>query len=209
MVSVRGRLVWALVAGLGSAMWGCSAKMPDRVPAPPLDPAGAAAKAIEMYGHDGVISGDALNKVPAFKNGLKRFSSGDGKVTAETITAELEKMKDSKVGLISLIARVKLDGADLEGAKVLLDPEPFMAGTISPASGITSAKGMASMAIESPGDNRRGANPGIYKVRITKEVNGQEVIPAKYNKDTELGVEISPDNGEDAANALRFDLKSH
>jgi hypothetical protein len=199
----------ALVAGIASAMCGCSAKTPDRVAAPAIDPSAMAAKAMALYdtNKDGVLSGDELNKCPAIKTSIKLFSSGDGKVTADSIAAELQKMKDSKVGIMSLIANVKLDGAELEGAKVQLEPEPFMAGAISSASGMTNAKGSASLVIDSQGGGPRGANPGLYKVRITKQVNGHEIISARYNTDTELGIDVAQDN-LDLMSQLRFDLKS-
>lgn len=209
MSSFHGRLVLVVGVGLASAVWGCSSKVPDRVPAPDINPSSAAAQAIAMYdtNKDGAISGDELNKVPALKSAIKRYSNGDGKVTAETITAELEKIKESKVGIITLLTRVSLDGAKLEGATVTLDPEPFMGGAISPASGVTNAEGTASLAIDPQDRLKRGVNPGLYKVRITKLVGGKETIPARYNKDTELGVEVAQDNN-DLSHDMNFQLKS-
>jgi hypothetical protein len=206
MSSFRVGLALAMGVGFTAALSGCSSKVPDRVPAPDFNPASAAAQAISMYGKDGVISGDALNKVPALKSAIKRYSNGDGKVTAETITAQLEKIKESKVGITSLLAKVELDGAKLDGATVTLDPEPFMGGSISPASGVTNADGVTSLAID-PQARPRGVNPGLYKVRITKLVNGKETIPARYNKDTELGVEVSQDN-LNLPSDMHFELKS-
>ncbi len=209
MSSIRGRLVSALVVGLATTMWGCSSKTPDRVPAPEIDSAGAAAKAIALYDKngDGAISGDELNKCPALKSAVKRYAGSDGKITAATITARLDKIKESKVGIMTLIANVTLDGAKVDGATILLDPEPFMGNSISPASGKTNAAGSASLAIDPEDRFKKGVNPGLYKVRITKEVGGKETIPAKYNKDTELGVEVAQDN-LDIQNDLRFQLKS-
>ena len=82
-----------------------------------------------------------------------------------------------------------------------------MGNSISPASGKTNAEGSASLAIDPEDRFKKGVNPGLYKVRITKEVGGKETIPAKYNKDTELGVEVAQDN-LDIQNDLRFQLKS-
>jgi hypothetical protein len=208
MSAIRGRWGSVLVVGVASVMWGCSPHTPARVPAPPIDPSGAASQAMTLYdtNHDGAISGDELNKCPALKVSLKRFSNGDGKVTAETISAELEKIKESLVGLLTLNAKVTLDGKNVEGATVLLEPEPFLGGTISPASGKTNAEGFASIAID-PNVRPTGVNPGLYKVRISKQVNGQETIPARYNKDTELGVEVAQSN-LDLQTDMHFALKS-
>jgi len=43
--------------------------------------------------------------------------------------------------------------------------------------------------------NSRGVGLGLYRVRISKKVDGQETIPARYNTETELGVEVAQDNG--------------
>jgi len=190
-------------------MWGCSSKTPDRVPAPEIDAAAVAAKAIALYDKngDGAISGDELDKCPALKASLKRYSNGDGKVTAETIAARMDKIKESKVGIMTLIAKVTLDGAKVDGATVLLEPEPFFGGSILPASGKTNSEGSASLAIDPEDRFKKGVNPGLYKVRITKQVGGQESIPARYNKDTELGVEVAQDNMEIQSD-LHFQLKS-
>ena len=34
---------------------------------------------------------------------------------------------------------------------------------------------------------------GFYRVRISKQVNGKEAIPARYNTSTTLGIEVAPD----------------
>jgi hypothetical protein len=39
-----------------------------------------------------------------------------------------------------------------------------------------------------------GAHFGLYKVRISKIVNGKESIPSRYNSETILGQEISYDD---------------
>jgi hypothetical protein len=210
MAAIHGRLAFAIAGCLALAAWGCSSHSPDRVPAPDIDPSGAAAQAISMYdtNHDGAISGDELNKCPALKTSIKLFSAGDGKATAETITAELEKVKASKVGIISLLAKVNMDGAKLDGATVLLEPEPFMGSSIAPATGKTNADGVANLAIGDPQERvKRGVNPGLYKVRINKQVGGKEMIPARYNKDTELGIFVSQDNN-DISKQLEFNLTS-
>jgi hypothetical protein len=38
-----------------------------------------------------------------------------------------------------------------------------------------------------------GCHPGIYRVRITKNgSNGQEMLPARYNDQSRLGIEVGP-----------------
>lgn len=155
--------------------------------------------------HDGVLSPDELKKCPAIKNALKGFTGPDGKVTADSIAAELQRIKDTKIGISPVELHVTLDGKDLSGATVTLEPEPFMP-SIAPASGVTNAQGFVSPVID-PQARPRGVNPGLYKIRITKVVNGKETIPARYNKDTELGIEIAQSNKEIGENS-KLELKS-
>ena len=50
--------------------------------------------------------------------------------------------------------------------------------------------------------------PGLYKVRISKIVDGKETIPDRYNKDTEFGLEVAQDNPDMRTVAPRFKMTS-
>jgi hypothetical protein len=202
----RSCLVVSAAAIFAAVASGCSSHVPDRVPAPDINPSAAASKAMELYdaNHDGVLSGEELNKCPAIKSAIRLFTGPDGKVNAQSITAELQKIKDSQVGIMSLTVHVTLDDKRLSGATVLLDPEPFLAGSIAPAKGTTDVQGTASVMIDPQDRLKRGVNPGLYKVRIS---NPAGTIPPRYNKDTELGLTVSQDNLS-LGRELDFALKS-
>jgi hypothetical protein len=68
-------------------------------------------------------------------------------------------------------------------------PEKFLGPNVKAAKGTTNKQGVASMNVE----GKKGAGFGLYRVEVSLLANGQESLPAKYNKNTELGLEISPD----------------
>ncbi len=92
---------------------------------------------------------------------------------------------------------------------VTFEPEQFLGDVIHPATGETDGNGYTpiSMAAEHmPHPNvRSGVTPGLYLVRISKEVNGKEVVPAKYNSDTTLAIEIA--SRTFGPGPVRFDLR--
>ena len=47
---------------------------------------------------------------------------------------------------------------------------------------------------------------GLYKVRISKVIGGQETIPRKYNAETILGQELAPDVPEISNNRVAYAL---
>ncbi len=208
MLVCRPKVVAILGAVSLSIFWGCSGGTPNRVPMAAISPTDAGKKAIEMYdtNHDGAISGEELKKVPALKMAIARFSSGgDGKVTADTIAQRIQVWHDKKVAVISILVGVTMDGAPLDGATVTFEPEPFLGTTILPASGKTDAHGTVMLKT----NDKTGTSVGLYKVKITKEVNGKETIPARYNTETELGAEVAQDVPEIArAGKLVYALQS-
>ena len=112
-----------------------------------------------------------------------------------------------RLGLMRLLCHVTLDNRPLEGATVTLTPEPFLGEHVLPASGVTDSGGLASQTIaeEFRVEPRiTGVQCGWYKVGISKLKDGQEIVPAKYNRDTTLGCEVAPG----ANTHLRFALDS-
>jgi len=162
---------------------------------------------------DGVISGDEFNHAPALKEALPRLdTNGDNGVSADEIAARVIAWKAMQIGMTSFRCHVALDGEPLVGATVTFEPEPFLGEDIKTAIGVTNPFGDAAPAI--PKEQRPdpklpgGIHLGLYKVRISKIVNGKETLPARYNAQTTLGQEVSNDDPAVQRMNMTFDLKT-
>jgi hypothetical protein len=194
-------LIFLLIADSG-----CSSKTPDRMEQGGVDAKAAGAAAIAEYdtNHDGAISGAELDKSPGLKAALKSFdNAGDGKVTADTIAGRIGLWQQSKAALVNVGVVIMLDGQPLPNAAVTMVPEKFLGPNVSQAKGTTNTQGVAAMNV----DGKKGAGFGLYRVEVSLLANGQEALPAKYNKNTELGLEVSPDMFAHPGLPV-FDLKS-
>jgi EF hand len=195
-------LLW-IVSVLALATGGCSGGPPRT--APPIIEADAAGKqAIAMYDRDGdgAISGKELDNCPGIKDALEFYDvNHEGKITAAAIAARIHEWQESNIGTAATKVRVLLDGAPLEAATVTFEPEPFLGPNVAAASGQTASNGATIMTIPADasnpqGERKSGVHYGLYKVRISKPIGGKESLPARYNTNTVLGVEIGPRHTE-------------
>jgi hypothetical protein len=191
----------------------------DRGPAavrpPSIDASAAGELAIDQYDSDGdgLVSGDELEGAPVLKAALPRLdTNADKAVSADEVTARIEHWQATGMGLTSFGFTVTLDGRPLEGATVTLEPEAFLGDDIRPAVATTDLFGTGGPSV--PKDQRPtaetppGVQLGLYRVKITKIVAGKETIPARYNAQTTLGQEVSPDVPEIANRRVVYALKS-
>ena len=139
-------------------------------------------------------------------------TNGDKAVTADEVTARVNAWKEMRTAMTSVHCRVTLDGEPLAGAKIVFEPEAFLGDDIKAAVGETNVYGDAAPAV--PPEQRGapnlpgGAHLGLYKVRISKIVNGKETVPARYNSQTILGQEVSYDDPAIKNRSMIFALKS-
>jgi hypothetical protein len=200
-----------ILVGLALAcLVGCSH---EGYPAPSrFDAEGAGRAAIVEYdtNGDGKISGRELNRCPGVKAAINQIDpSGNGEVTSETITARLRAWEKSKVGRISLWCRVVHNGRPVPDAEVKFVPEKFLGPYTGTATGTTDKNGVAIMCERGSiaAGGAQGIATGFYRIEITKRgVN----IPAKYNKDSILGLEIAIDADwitKCGGKPIEFDLK--
>jgi len=191
----KSHAAWFLLLVTGCV--GCSGAQ-SRLAQPGID-SGAAAAAIERYDGDGdgMIGGEELAKVPAFKSALKRIDTdGDGKVSAAEIEDRLAVWLNSKLALTRVVAVVRQNGRPLVDAEVTFVPESFLGSEVKSAKGTTDATGTAYVKISDHPDER-GVHLGFYRVEVSKKKpDGTEAIPARYNANTEIGVEVAPDDAE-------------
>ena len=177
---------------------GCRYQLPALKP-PKFDPESAAQAALSAYDAnvDGKIDKSELESAPSIRFSLDRIDAdGDDAVTAEELSAMIqEKWIDAGGGIMRVGVIVTLNRKPVGGATVTFEPEGFLGDVVHAATGETDADGYAPMSMaqeDMPHENvRSGVAPGLYLVRISKEVNGKELIPAKYNTETTLGIEVA------------------
>ena len=184
-----------LMAGCAAVCAGCSC---SRFPAAPDSPnirAGKAGKeAISQYdgNGDGALDAEEVKQSPALNIAFQRIDSdGDGKLTDDEISTRIKSWLNSGTTLMAGTTLVTLDGRVLEGATVTFEPEEFLGPAYKPCSGTSDQFGQA--AIEGPLEDYPGIYLGFYRIRVSKQVNGREIIPARYNTQTQLGYEVADD----------------
>ena len=205
----RPRFDLVLVVGCAAVCAGCSC---SRFPAAPDSPDVSAGKAgreaINQYDGNGddALDGEEVKQSPALAVAFQRIDSdGDGKLTADEVSARIKSWLNSGTTLMTETVLVSLDGNLLEGASVTFEPEEFLGPAYQTCSGVSDRFGQA--AIEGPLEDYPGVYLGFYRVRISKQVNGRETIPARYNTQTELGYEVA-DDLPDIHSLIEFHLKS-
>ena len=208
MMAVHLKALGVVVAGLAFlAGWGCSGR-PARVHPPSIDASDASVAAMEQYdtNKDGKVAGDELLKAPSLRDAIARLDGNkdgnkDGGVSADEVTAMIEEWQEMKIGLMSLSCRVNYRGRPLPGATVVFEPEKFLGENIKACQGTTDRTGMVSLTI--PDAELPGVAPGLYLVKITST---QAKLPAAYNEQTVLGLEVS-NYAKNMEEGIVFNLK--
>lgn len=171
---------------------GCSNR-PSRVHPPALDPPAAAAKALASFdaNADGRLGDQELDACPGLKAGARAVDTNqDGSLSADEIAARIQQWSATRVALVAVNCTVVRNGQPLTGAAVKLVPEEFLGPNIKPAAGVSDRSGR--VAIQVDGVPISGlATCGFYRVEISRVEAGQETVPAKFNRETTLGVEIT------------------
>jgi hypothetical protein len=205
----------ASCAGLAAVLLTSCARGPAAVHQPYIDASGAGSQAMEMYdtNGDGKVAGEELEKAPSLKAALQNLDkNGDKGVSADEVAERVNAWKAMESGMTSVRCRVTLNGQPLEGAKVVFEPEPFLGDGVKAAHGTTNLYGDVAPSI-SPEDRPSpdlpgGAHFGLYKVKISKIVDGKETIPPRYNEQTILGQEVSYDDPAIKSMIIKLVLES-
>jgi hypothetical protein len=145
--------------------------------------------------------------VPGLLSALKRADkNSDGRLSADEIADRLAFFHQQGMQM-DVAVEVTLGGRPLGGATVTLVPEKFMGPSVKPASAVTDEAGAGVFTTEGAGGEP--VAPGYYRVRVSKNVQGRELIPPKYNTKTVLGQEIVPDaEGRGSTSTVRLRLTS-
>jgi hypothetical protein len=182
---------------------------------PAVSPSSAGDLAIEQYdtNSDGIISGGELDKAVGLKASLARLdTNSDQGISADEIAEAITRWQATRSASMSINFLVTLDGQPLTGANVTYEPEAFMGDQLKPAICTTDDFGTGCPSIpkeQRPDPRLSGVPMGFYRVKISKNANGREILPAKYNTATEIGQEVSADVNEIVGNRLRYNLKSN
>jgi hypothetical protein len=178
------------LAALGVA--GCIGNSPSRIAAPSWQPFKMADQAIADLDKDsdGKLSAEELEAAPGLKYCARlldeTYGDGDGLLSRDEIKDRLEEYVEMRVGLTAFTCTVRLDGRPLVGASVRLVPEAFLGDVIQTLEAISKGNGEVEFLTE--GISVSVVPLGMYRVEITS-LDFQ--IPAKYNSQTTLGIEVS------------------
>jgi hypothetical protein len=177
---------------------GCN-RGPGAIQPPDIDADAAASHALELHDRngDGQLSKDEWSASPALVAVVPGYDrSGDGTLTDTEIADGIAAWRQSGVGARSVPFSLRWNGRPLAGATVRLVPAPFIESGLKGASGQSGPSGAGQLSV-APEDRPRNApniplmQPGIYHVEIT---HPSIKIPAKYNTETTLGIEITSGN---------------
>jgi hypothetical protein len=142
--------------------------------------------------HDGKIDAGELKKTPALASALVRIDKDhDGAVTESELAERMSSWVASTTIVTSATAYVTLNSQPLQGATITFEPDPCLGPAFKPADGVTDSGGYASVSAHD--EKFPGVYLGVYIVKITG--SGKDVLPAKYNEQTELGCEVASDIG--------------
>jgi len=197
---------WLFAFGLALLVSGCSGRGSEAVK---ISPKAAAEQALAEFdaNKDGALDAKELEACPGLLSGMKRTDTdGDGRLTADEIAGRLTFFQEQ--GMQSdVAAEVLFNGQPLVGATITLVPESFMGPSVKPASTVTDESGAGFFKIE--GSEYVQVAFGYYRVQVSRNAQGRETVPAKYNAKTILGHEVAPDvEGRGSSSTVRLRLTS-
>lgn len=198
----------ALSVGLLCLLTGCSSSLAPVKP-PRIDVGEATDGMLAMFDtdQDGALSQAEGNACQAVAEQWERYdANGDGSTTREEIQARFEKWTAGDTGMMNLRAEVSWRGKPLPDAVVQLTPFEFLGEHVLPAEGTTDRYGFVFLSIPKdllPASQQgtHGMQVGLYEVQVT---HPNLKIPSKYNAETQLSVDLSPD---EANTGIRLVLK--
>jgi hypothetical protein len=177
------------------AIAGCSSG-PQEISIPIVDSSDAASAAIEQGDKDGdgQISKAEAVATPSLLDAFDTYDANkDGKLDEMEIETRIASWPARGPGIVSIAFDVKLDGQPLTDAKVILEPELFTGDVLPPAEAVTANGGVCGPTVSPDLLSKEvpvGLFCGLYRIKVTHPT---KTIPARYNENTEIGIEIAPD----------------
>jgi hypothetical protein len=198
-------LAAVVVVALGMVvLTGCLGRQ-SRIAAASWDPDTAADDAMTQLDKDGdgQLSAEELDAAPGLKYCVKQLDADEnGKLSRQEVYDRIKLYQDLKVGLADFSCQVFYKKKPLANATLRLVPEPFLGAVVKSAVGTSMRGGQVRVITE--GEDNPGAPIGMFRVEITSP---DVKIPAKYNTETTLGVEVSPVTNPYQSGPITFDLK--
>lgn len=185
---------------------GCQATL-DR---PDFDPEWSAEKALEQCdtNGDGLIDQTEARAAPGL---LKVFedwdTNGDKSISEQEFIERIAGYSVGSASVIPMPLTVTYKRRPLTDAEVTFEPEPFMSGGFETVKATTDQNGYANLSRPSAEEEGYpGIYLGLYRVSISKKIDGKEMLPRKYNTETQLGFDAGGQSRESGLSP-RFDLK--
>lgn len=182
---------------------------PSRVEAPKWDVDAITEACMQQTDEDGdgfVTKSEAKSNAPGLAYALQQLDTdNDKQLSVEEIRQRFQDLADSKTGVQGFSVRLTYKGRPMRQADLRLVPEPFLEGIVEEAEGQISDEYTGAASFDIPGDEYYGVRPGMYRIEVrSSDVN----IPAKYNDETTLGVEVAPfTNPFEEPGGIRIQLK--
>ena len=197
----------ACCAGLAGALCLSCSRGPASIPPVDVDIAQLAQQLMETHDKDknGRLSREELVSLAPVVEWSQAQRKQD--ISPADLVQYLSRVFDRRIGLVSATCVVRRKGQVLAGAEVRLVPIAPLSDVLPTGQGVTDAYG--GVMFSAPREKLPAATqrveglmpPGLYLVEVT---HPKIKIPEKYNKRTELGLELSSDS---AYRGLAIDLK--
>lgn len=143
------------------------------------------------------LSAAELKASPGLRGSRREIDSNrDGQISKEELHSRLQTYVDQRIAILPYPIYVTLRGRPLVGATVVLTPESFLGEVIEPATGETDSYGVVRPTIELDDEiasrGTTGFRSGVYRVSVSqKDAAGNEKLPARFNTESKLGIEVS------------------
>jgi hypothetical protein len=207
-----GQATWLTTGVFASLLLcGCS-RGPGAIPPVVIDVDEVTEAIIEHHDKDGngTLSLEELKSVAAIGNRIAKYDgNADRQVDKGEISANLQRIFDGRMGLLSATCRVTRNGKPLSGAIVYFVPLPELDEVLPVAGAVTTSTGVGDVSIlpseELPKNTpkvRSVVRPGLYFVEVK---HPSIKIPEQYNTKTILGAEVMPETV--SGGPITFDLK--